>query len=149
MATVTVRGEEVWRRIRERLGKKALVRAGVPEGASNGVTGELIAPQAAANEFGAPGIPARPFLRTTLNKKKDEWVRNVVAAFRAGRTPEEVLALVGGRMAEDIQATIMSNMPPRNSDLTRLRKNAEGAGKGTLVDTGSLVRSIDYEVKQG
>ena len=47
-------------------------------------------------------------------------------------------------MADDIQATIKSNMPPDNAESTKRRKNAKG--KGTLIDSGSLLKSIDYEV---
>ena len=85
-------------------------------------------------------IPSRPFLRSTLDAKADAWCDNLAEALEAGRTPKEAMRLVGHRMADDIQATIKSNMPPDNA------KNAKGAGKGTLIDSGSLLKSIDYEV---
>ena len=148
MASISIDDRRIWERLRERLGKKALVRAGVLEGATNGETGEPIAPYAAYNEFGAAGIPPRAFLRVTRREKKAEWIENLARALRAGRAPQEALDLVGRRMADDIQAKIMSNMPPENSEATRRRKNAEEAGKGTLVDTGSLAHSINYEVPE-
>ena len=59
-------------------------------------------------------------------------------------------------MAEDIQATIKSNMPPKNSEATieQKRKKVDGGAKGesmvpgTLIDTGSLLSSIDHEVRR-
>ncbi|MFQ9365596.1 MAG: hypothetical protein ACLS73_04730 [Bilophila wadsworthia] len=91
-------------------------------------------------------IPSRPFLRSTLDAKADAWCDNLAEALEAGRTPKEAMRLVGRRMADDIQATIKSNMPPDNAESTKRRKNAKGAGKGTLIDSGSLLKSIDYEV---
>ncbi len=91
-------------------------------------------------------IPSRPFLRSTLDAKADVWCDNLAEALEAGRTPKEAMRLVGRRMADDIQATIKSNMPPDNAESTKRRKNAKGAGKGTLIDSGSLLKAIDYEV---
>ena len=89
---------------------------------------------------------SRPFLRSTLDAKADAWCDNLAEALEAGWTPKEAMRLVGRRMADDIQATIKSNMPPDNAESTKRRKNAKGAGKGTLIDSGSLLKSIDYEV---
>lgn len=91
-------------------------------------------------------IPSRPFLRSTLDAKADAWCRNLAEALGAGRTPKQAMRLVGRRMADDIQATIKSNMPPDNAESTKRRKNAKGAGKGTLIDSGSLLKAIDYEI---
>lgn len=136
----------------ERVLKKYLqpakVSAGIFADATNGETEEPIAPYAAANEYGAPGIPARPFMRRTVKSKGTGWVKNVAAALKAGRTPQQALQLTGMRMAEDIQATIKSNMPPPNSLETMLKKHAAEAGKGTLIDTGSMIKSINYRLDE-
>ena len=149
MATVKIEGGEL-------LGLEKLIRAlsthkglrvGILEGATNAVTGAPIAPYAADNEFGAPGIPSRPFMRSTVAMKSGTWAKGLAQLLKGRRTAEQALELLGNRMAEDVQETIKSNMPPPNSPATRERKNAEGAGKGTLIDTGSMLRAIDYEVK--
>ena len=44
-------------------------------------------------------------------------------------------------------ATIKSNLAPDNAESTKRRKNAKGAGKGTLIDKGHLLKSISYEVE--
>lgn len=130
------------------------VIAGVLEGATNRETGESVAEYAAHNEFGTNRIPSRPFLRQTFDEKAGEWAENLGKAVEAGYSPAGAFQLVGTRMAEDIQATIKSNMPPKNSEATinRKRKKVDGGARGesmvpgTLIDTGSLLSSIDYEV---
>lgn len=91
-------------------------------------------------------IPSRPFLRSTLDARGDDWVERLGAALQAGSTPQKAMELVGRRMVDDIQATIKSNMLPDNAESTKRRKNAKGAGKGTLIDSGSLLKAISYEV---
>lgn len=88
-------------------------------------------------------------MRRTLRNHRQEWVNKVAAALKAGRSPEDVLDLIGKIMAQDIQAQIKSNMKPKNKPLTLMIKNAQEAGRaGTLVNTGALVRSINYEVEK-
>lgn len=82
-------------------------------------------------------IPSRPFLRSTLDAKAGVWCDNLTKALEAGRTPKEAMRLVGRRMADDIQATIKSNMPPDNAESTKRRKNAKGAGKGRSSTPGA------------
>lgn len=146
MAVVKVTGGHKWEAELRKYKASPLLRAGILEGSTNGVTGELIAPYAAANEFGSPDNPPRPFMRTTVRNKKTTWPRNLASALKAGRSMRQAMELVGTRMAEDIQATIKSNMPPPNSPETMLKKNADEAGKGTLIDTGSMLKAVDYEV---
>lgn len=140
----------------KKLAVNVRLKVGVLEDAANHETGEPVAPYAAANEFGTAHIPARPFLRHTSDAQTGAWMQNLHAALRAGRTPEDALKLLGMRMAEDVQATIKGNMPPPNTEETRRRKAKRVIGgaadettvPGTLVDTGSLLRSIDYEVER-
>lgn len=149
MANVEIKGGDLAgleKLIRQLATSKGL-RVGILEGAANSVTGERIAPYAAANEFGAPGIPARPFMRSTITMQSGKWAKGFARMLQSGRPTAQALELLGNRMAEDVQDTIKSNMPPPNSPATRERKNAESAGKGTLIDTGSMLRAIDYEVK--
>lgn len=149
MAKVEIKGGELQglEKLIQQLATRRGLRVGILEGATNSVTGEKIAPYAAANEFGAPGIPSRPFMRSTIAIKSGTWAKGFARMLQAGRPAEQALELLGNRMAEDVQETIKSNMPPPNSPATRERKNAHGAGKGTLIDTGSMLRAVDYEVK--
>ena len=131
---------------------RATLRVGVMESARNLDTGEPVAPYAAANEFGTSRIPARPFLRSTIDAKGGEWADYLGKAIRARAPLETALALTGKRMTEDVKATIAGNMAPANAPSTirrKLRQEDEGGGmmhSGTLIETGSLLRSIKYEV---
>lgn len=172
MANISIKGGDKWRKALSRLAQDKVikVRAGVLEGAKNG-EGKFVAQYAAYNEFGAVVrvtpkmkaffrhrfginlkkdvlvIPARPFMRRTLEKHRDEWVNMVGAALKAGLMPEDVLKKIGGRMSEDIQKQILSNMDPENSKFTTMVKNEREAGRaGTLFNTGTLYKAITSEV---
>ena len=172
-ANINITGGDKWRKALSKLAqdKTIKVRAGVLEGAKT-TDGKTVAQYAAYNEFGAVVrvtpkmkaffryrfgvnlkkdtlvIPARPFMRRTLEKHRQEWVNGVAALLKNGRSPQDTLQLVGKRMADDIQAQIMSNMDPANSGLTTRIKNERESGRaGTLVNTGALVKSINYEVE--
>lgn len=131
---------------------RATLRVGVMESARNIDTGEPVAPYAAANEFGTSRIPARPFLRSTIDAKGNEWADYLGRAIGHGVPLQEALELTGARMVSDVQATIASNMAPANAPSTirrKLRQEDEGGGMmhaGTLIETGSLLRSIEAEV---
>lgn len=131
---------------------RATLRVGIMEGAKNIDTGEPVAPYAAANEFGVPGrIPARPFLRSTIEAKGNEWADYLGRAIRASVPLQTALELAGEKMKSDVKATIAGDMAPANAPSTirrKLRQEDEGGmmHSGTLIETGSLLRSIDYEV---
>lgn len=96
-------------------------------------------------------IPARPFMRSTVQAQEGAWAKAFAdAIFGKAHERDAVvrgLNLLGRRMQDDIVATIKSNMAPDNAESTKRRKNAKGAGKGTLIDKGHLLKSIDYEVQ--
>ena len=96
-------------------------------------------------------IPARPFMRSTVEARKGVWAKAFANAFVAkAHKPDAVvrgLNLLGKRIQDDIVATIKSNMEPENAESTKRRKNAKGAGKGTLIDKGHLLNSISYELE--
>lgn len=137
-------------------GKTFALKAGVLDDATNIRTGMKVAEYAAYNEFGTSSIPSRPFLRNTYAAKGQEWVQNLGMALANRRGIKESLQLVGMRMVDDIVQTIQKGVPPANADATikRKRKDITGTGgggtysPGPLVDTGSLIRSIQYEVAE-
>lgn len=131
------------------------VKAGILEGATNNESGENIAAYAAHNEFGTADIPSRPFLRKTFNDNSDKWAGGLATMLQNGRSPEQALKLLGMKMQDDIVKTIKSNMPPRNAPATiaRKTKTVTKGGKtvgshapGTLIDTGSMLNAVNYEV---
>lgn len=106
---------------------------------------------AVVHEFGVPskGIPSRPFLRSTFDAKKDDWnkllARMVVQALAGKLTVHQALGLLGQRAAADVKRRITSgnNFVP-NAPATIARKGSSRP----LVDTGRLLGSISYEVKE-
>ena len=132
------------------------VKAGILENATNSATGESVAMYAACNEFGTKDIPSRPFMRKTFDEHSGEWAALLGRAIANGRSPRQALQLVGMRMADDIMDTIKSNMPPPNSPKTKARKKKQITGTGgggsyspgTLVDTGSMVRAVNWEISE-
>ena len=146
MSNVTISGGTKWQAYLERLAQKVQVRAGVMEYATTD-EGERVAEYAAYNEFGTSRVPPRPFMRKTLEREGENWIRGVGALLKNGLSPDEALEKTGKRMAENIEATIMSNMAPANAPSTIRRKNRTEAGRaGTLVDTGALLKSITHQV---
>lgn len=147
---MVITGGDKWKKHLQKLAQKVKVRAGVLEGATNG-DGEDVATYAAMNEFGTSKIPSRPFMRQTRAVHGQEWVNKVKTGILNGMPPEEALHQIGRVMADDIQATIMSNMQPPNSKKWAEYKNKHeklrsGAMRaGTLINTGALVGSIKWD----
>ena len=92
------------------------------------------------HEFGLGNVEPRIWLRIFdlfTDEQKDLQVQ-LVNAFKDGKTVEQALNEIGGYMADRIRDRILSN------EVTPPSFNKSGI---TLVDTGQLVNSIDYEVK--
>lgn len=87
-------------------------------------------------------IPPRPFLRKALKKQK-EWAKFVNEMFDANQDGHMTLRMIALNIAEmmqdDIQEAISSNIPPENSEFTKMRKRGSSR---TLMDTGTLRDSI-------
>lgn len=174
--SVSVRGgETILQHLEELAEAKGLVKAGILEGAAN-AEGRDVLDYAPVQEFGGHiavtpkmrgflsaqygihlkkstthiTIPPRPFMRTTFEEHWQEWVELLAGYLRSGVASEIALEYVGMRMQDDIIAQIASNMPPPNSPATDMIKRREApANVGrTLMHTGTLAHSIDYEVTE-
>lgn len=106
---------------------------------------------AVVHEFGVArkGIPSRPFLRSTFDAKKDEWnkllARLVAKAVVGAVTVQQVLGLLGQRASADVKRRITSgkNFEPLKPETIKRKGSSR-----PLVDTGRLLGSISYEVKE-
>jgi len=94
------------------------------------------------------GTPERSFIRSTADEnRKYDWpayadeLRKEVVAGRM--TTDRMLGLMGQRIKKDIQMKIRSNVPPPNAPSTIA---AKGGKDKTLINTGQLLNSINYEV---
>lgn len=105
------------------------------------------------NEFGTESIPARSFFRSTLDGSErliNDWREKALDRIFEGRsTPERELTMIGFRIRELIRTKIQSNIPPPNAPETAAKKKAEGVAARTLVETGLLLRSIEFKVTGG
>ncbi len=122
------------------------VRVGFQAGKATEEDGTDICDIAAWNELGTVHIPARPFLRQSvddnvskinsfLQSKKKDLVRGVSA--------EQVLKEIGIFQKDLIQEKITEGNFTPNAESTVKKK---GSSK-PLIDTGRMRQSVNYEIK--
>jgi hypothetical protein len=130
--------------------KGVAIKAGITKRVAN-ITNDKsdakLVEYASINEFGVSGrVPSRPFLRSTFDDKEKKWfdvIDNKIEFVLtqpsgASKTTEQV----GRIMEEAIKGKIKSNIPPPNAPETLANKQ----GSNTLIDTGLMLNSIEYEV---
>lgn len=128
--------------------------------------GTKIAHVAQWNEFGTrQGVPQRPFLRTAMAMHENEWkelaLTLVQRAIDENKPIRGALKLVGEKVKADIQETILAGGWKPNSAITTqggwMRNKISGRpfyarGKGTgkmpLIDTGTMLKSIDVRTDE-
>lgn len=131
--------------IERNLSNASEVRVGFLEGATY-PDGKPVAMVAAIQNWGAParGVPPRPFFSNMISDKQNEWpgaIANLLKAnnFDARKTLGQAGKIIAGQLRESI---IKTNAP--------VLKPATIKRKGfpkPLVDTGHMLKSVDYEVK--
>ena len=96
------------------------------------------------NEFGTTRIPSRPFFRSTIQKQSPTWGDRLGKAVKATNYDgQKALALLGQSMRDDVESSIAQWAAPGNAPSTIARKGFDKP----LVDTGTMQRAVDYEVK--
>lgn len=111
------------------------------------------------HEFGAPNanIPERSFMRSTYDKNEAKYI-GILIKFKdqildpnSQMTVKKALSLLGQKMKSDIQKTIREGMftPWAPSTREARIKRAKGGiiSETPLIDTGQMLRSIDYKVE--
>lgn len=156
-----------WDRILRELAKLrgTTVTVGVHETQSVRNGDALTNPQLAAiHEFGSEPnrIPKRSFLRDTVDRDNSimEFAREQASTVSTGeRTARIAGERVGVMVTAAVKKRIRSNIPPPLASVTVERKLAKGSHGGglasmasnpaaALIDTGQLINSITYQVKQ-
>ena len=105
---------------------------------------------AAEHEFGddKTGVPERSFLRSSLNENKEDYKEKLAALFRQaarGQAPaNNIYSTIGAVAAGNAQQKIQSGELKPLKAATIRRK---GSSK-PLIDTGQLVQSITWDVRQ-
>lgn len=142
--------------------------------------GTPVAYAATVQEFGSPKgkIPPRPFMRPTVEQRRQEWSALIAGAARQAiesGTPLDVVEVLGQTASGDIASTIREIQNPPLSPVTVLlrqwrrggvqvtRKTVALAARlidagmatvpgGTaakpLVDSGVMFNAVSYEVEQ-
>ena len=107
---------------------------------------------AVIHEFGAGHVPARSFIRATMDERAADIQKLQIAVARqvlAGAlTPEQGLSQIGAKVAAWVQARIVAGIAPPLAESTRRRKRRlSGKGKDTpLILTGQLKSSVTFAV---
>lgn len=134
--------------------RKTEVLAGIPQEESGRNSSKISNAQLAfIHNNGSPiqGIPARPFMLPALEKKKEEIKEQLKKASQNtanGNINETEKALnFAGMIARDaIKAEFFNNnWSPLKAATVKKRKNG---GDSPLFDTGELLNSIHYVVRQ-
>lgn len=113
------------------------------------VAGLSVAQYAAKNEFGAPGVPQRSFLRSTFDENVAK-IENVIQ-IQYGKiidgvlTTDIALKQIGQVVTGMVQNKIRSIVTPPNSPRTIALK---GSSK-PLIDFGQMFASIRYTIRKG
>jgi len=146
MATVRG-GKKFGAAIRDLAGKIAqpvTVRIGFLENAKypNGTPVALIA---SLNEFGRPPVqPPRPFFRSMIADRKDEWPDAIADLLKANDFDAvKALDLAGAAIAGQLRQSIVDLLIPPLAASTIRRKGFDKP----LIDTGHMLQSVDHEVK--
>lgn len=119
--------------------------------------GTPVAYVATIQELGYPAgnIPARPFLRPTVEQQRDAWKRTLAAGAKrviAGKmTYSSMLGQFGMQVAGEISQTIASVTSPALKASTiaarKSRRASPGVSTKPLVDTGLMIQSVSSKVE--
>jgi hypothetical protein len=119
------------------------------------------------NEFGTKHAPPRPFFRNMVADKGKAWPGEVAKVLKAtGYDGPRTLLLMGERIKGQLQQSIVALTTPPLAASTILRKGggsqaslakarANAAKLGVagpdkpLIDTGTMLNSVDYVVTDG
>jgi len=98
------------------------------------------------NEFGTAKIPERSFIRATLFKHRNykdtlEKMAKGIIANKYNR--EKAFEMLGQKVKQDIQKTIVELKHPKNAKSTIRMKGSSNP----LIDTGLMRNSVDYVVE--
>lgn len=154
-----------WNRILRELVKlrRTTVTIGVHSQQSARSGDALTNPQLAAiHEFGGGNVPERSFLRATVDQDRsiETFARDQAAQVATGMMPaKQAGERVGVIATAAVKRRIRAHIPPPLAAVTIERKLGKGshggglASKGgdaaaPLIDTGQLINSITYQVKQ-
>lgn len=120
--------------------------------------GTPVAYIAAIQEFGHPegNIPSRPFFRNAIKANEKKWQaassQLMLSVIEGKLSKEQALDQLGALIKGDIQESIIDGEfePLKQStlDARQSRKRTAGVASKPLIDTGHMMRSVDYVVEK-
>ncbi len=139
--------EQRLREIAERVASNAELRVGFLENATY-PDGTPVAMVAAIQEFGAPSrnIPPRPYFRGMIAAKSEGWGDALAQNLKShDYDVEAALSLVGEGIKGQLQQSIVDFVSPALASATVAAKGNDKP----LVDTGTMLNAVDYDVSEG
>lgn len=119
-----------------------------------GVGSGWINPETKEKKFGR--VPPRPFMRPAIEANEQSLIsrikRDIRRTFKdvSNKTDAKEMAKGWGKkMTRAIRKSILAvNEPPLSKITLRLRKERGNDSKKPLVDTGKMLRSVKYEIRE-
>jgi hypothetical protein len=133
--------------IKKKVGDGEVLRLGFLEGATY-PDGTNVALVATTNEYGNPANnqPPRPFFRRMIAAKSPGWGASMAKVMKAADCDVHVaFERMGVGISGQLQASIREFIDPPLSETTILAKGFEKP----LIDSGVMLRGVDFEVKEG
>ena len=142
---ITPEGQRFFRELAEL--KELEVRVGFQRGKAQEEDGTDICDVAAFNELGTDHIPARPFIRQSVDdneSKINSFLKEEVKDFAQGKSAKQILKEIGNFQKDLMQDKITSGSFAPNAESTIKKK---GSSK-PLVDTGRMRKSVNYVIQK-
>lgn len=93
-------------------------------------------------EFGTNKIPARPFFRNAIKHNKRKWRERLYKDMQKDFIPLTAFKRLGVLIQADIRDSIKNGIYVPLKPYTIQKKGFDK----TLIDTGTMLRSVDWEV---
>lgn len=109
--------------------------------------GTTVAEVATYNEYGTGRIPARPFMRQTVDTKQNDWAnlaQNIEKRVVGGMGVHQGLELIGVRAKGHMQEMIDKGDFAPNAPATIRRKKSSHP----LIDTGLMREKVSFKVEE-
>lgn len=143
--SLTGEGRRFEQMLRELADKE--VRIGFQHGEAAEEDGTDICDIAMWNELGTEHIPARPFLRKSVDENTAEingFLQSKKEDFLRGVSAEQILKEIGIFQKDLIQEKITEGSYVPNAASTIVRKGSDHP----LIDTGRMRQSVNYVIRQ-
>ena len=102
-----------------------------------------------ANEFGTATIPARAFVRTTIDSQRPKYERMLIDVLRRAQAQNLDLATamqpIANEVRNDVIKAIQTWSDPANAESTVAKKGFNAP----LVDTGQMQRALNIRTNGG